>query len=613
MVSQHNIARWDATYDVVVLGFGGAGATAARFAADDGAKVLLVDSAPEGHEGGNTRYAAQLINTGKDFDEEKKYYKHLTGPMDLDEDMIDTYVEGMVDMPNYMKKYLGVDEPTSGKELFGDSPIYKPVLWEYPEYDGGQTNDVLMMHKGIWDAALWKNLRQQVMDRSDKIDVWFKSPAKHLIQDPITQEIIGVQIEREHVIRNIRAKNGVVMTMGGFENNKQMMQDYTGAYKAAPLGSIYNKGDGIHMAEEVGADMWHMRNYEALGMLHGLAFDVPEGERAQLILDFPEVFTGSVITVGDDGSRYFNESENNRHGHIFQNGHWNVPETNVHPYLIFDQTQYDAIKNKEELPYKDFFKVLTKADSIKDLAKAIDVDPKTLNKTVKDFNKFAKDGEDYAFGRDPKTMSPLENGPFYAAPLTHDVLNTQGGARRNTHCEVLDPNGDLIPHLYSAGEFGGINANEYQGGQNLAECLIFGKIAGENAAVPKATSQLSTPLEQTSVPVEAAPASNLGSDNADSDKEFTTADNQYLGKSNSGMGGEVVVRVTVDDGQNIKNVEILQQSESDDVASDALAELPKRIVEKNTYDVDSVSGASASSRAIKDAVKDAMSKVGQPV
>ncbi|WP_300561779.1 FMN-binding protein, partial [Companilactobacillus sp.] len=187
-----------------------------------------------------------------------------------------------------------------------------------------------------------------------------------------------------------------------------------------------------------------------------------------------------------------------------------------------------------------------------------------------------------------------------------------GGARRNTHCEVLDPNGDLIPHLYSAGEFGGINANEYQGGQNLAECLIFGKIAGENAAVPKATSQLSTPLEQTSVPVEAAPASNLGSDNADSDKEFTTADNQYLGKSNSGMGGEVVVRVTVDDNQNIKNVEILQQSESDDVASDALAELPKRIVEKNTYDVDSVSGASASSRAIKDAVKDAMTKVGQP-
>ena len=66
MIYHKNFA-WDATYDVVVLGFGGAGATAARFAADNNAKVLLVDSAPEGHEGGNTRYSAQLIGTGSDF------------------------------------------------------------------------------------------------------------------------------------------------------------------------------------------------------------------------------------------------------------------------------------------------------------------------------------------------------------------------------------------------------------------------------------------------------------------------------------------------------------------------------------------------------------------
>jgi len=111
----HKNFEWDANYDVVVLGFGGAGATAARFAADHDAKVLLVDSAPEGHEGGNTRYSAQLIGTGNDFNELKKYYQKLTAPMELDEDMIDTYVEGMVNTPQYVSQYLGV-KPNSAKE-----------------------------------------------------------------------------------------------------------------------------------------------------------------------------------------------------------------------------------------------------------------------------------------------------------------------------------------------------------------------------------------------------------------------------------------------------------------------------------------------------------------
>lgn len=71
---------WNAVYDVVVVGFGGAGATAARFAADKGAKVLLVDSAPEGHEGGNTRYCGQIVQAGYDYDKLKKYYQQLTAP-----------------------------------------------------------------------------------------------------------------------------------------------------------------------------------------------------------------------------------------------------------------------------------------------------------------------------------------------------------------------------------------------------------------------------------------------------------------------------------------------------------------------------------------------------
>ena len=85
--------------------------------------------------------------------------------------------------------------------------------------------------------------------------------------------------------------------------------------------------------------------------------------------------------------------------------------------------------------------------------------------------------------------------------------------------------------------------------------------------------------------------------------------NQYLGRSNAGMGAEMVVRLTVDDAGAIRNIEIVSQSETGQIAGEALKKLPEEMIARNTYDVDAVSGASVSSRALKDAVKDALSQV----
>ena len=74
-------------------------------------------------------------------------------------------------------------------------------------------------------------------------------------------------------------------------------------------------------------------------------------------------------------------------------------------------------------------------------------------------------------------------GTLYALPLQPSVLNTQGGPRRNAKAQVVDTNSEPIKGLFSAGECGGVNALYYQGGGNVAECLVFGKIAGENAAM----------------------------------------------------------------------------------------------------------------------------------
>lgn len=595
------VIDWKANYDVVVLGFGGAGATAARFAADNGAKVLLVDIAPYGHEGGNTRYSAQLLGTGTDYEKLKEYYLGLTHPMDLPKDMVETYVHGMCNMRKYVKKYLGV-EPVSFINDFSKIPkeYRSSVAQEYPELKGHEAHDYTLVHDGWFDASLWKLLRQKVLDRKDKIDVWYEARAIHLIQDPVSKVIKGVQIEKLGQKINVLARRGVVLTTGGFENNKEMIQNYLAAPKLAPLGTIYNKGDGISMAEEVGAKLWHMYNYESLGLLHGLSFDTPEGERSKLVLGWPELNHGSVFMVVDDGKRYFNEDGPNRHGHIFDHGIWRVPRTHEKPYIIFDQKQYEKIETGQT-PYDKFNEKLIKADTLEELAEKTGVSSDGLKEQVEMFNRFVENGHDDQFGRDIKSMTKFaQEGPFYAIKMAYNVLNTQGGPERNSKAEILDVNNKPIPHLYGAGELGGINANQYQGGGNLAECLIFGKIAGEQAA--SVTDEVTD---------EASDKYNGINELADGDKvkDIKLDKDQYLGESNAGIGGKLVVRVTYDNG--IKNVEVVQNHESEDIGKRALKVIPERIVKANNPDVDAVSGASATSRAISEAVRKALKNVNE--
>ncbi|MDF7637857.1 FAD-binding protein [Lactobacillus sp. ESL0791] len=583
-----------------------AGATAARFAADKGAKVLLVDSAPEGHEGGNTRYSGQMVGTGTDYAALKNYHEHLAAPLKPDKGQFEALIKGMANMGDYFKQYLDV-EPVSMKELLKGTPSTAYVT-EYPELPDADSYDDYLVHSDTSDAALWKILRQKVLDRADKIDVWYNAPAKHLLQDGQSKIVIGAQIERDHKLRNIKANNGVVLAVGGFENNKEMIQCFLQASYLSPIGTLYNKGDGIKMLEEVNAQLWNMRSYESLGQFHGLSPRQSEGKRSTNALNvfWKESSRGSVIVVGEDGTRYFNEDEMNRHGHIYNHGDWAVPLNQNHPYMIFDQAKYDELKNEPDdgLKVPGYLEQAIKADSITELADKIAKDSAVLTNTIAEFNFMAQQGKDYAFHRDPATLRKFSaDGPNYAVALRQNMLNTQGGGRRDEHCQVLDPDGQPIPHLYEAGELGSPFVNKYTTGGNVADCLISGKLAGESAAVVKNDAPAAgTDFSHAGV----NPNFNSASDEDRS--QYATDANQYLGYSNSGMGDGVVVRTTLNTAGKIQNVEILKQTESDDYGLKAVQELPQKMVKQNTYDVDAVSGASQTSKAIKDAVKDSLDK-----
>ena len=300
---------WDATYDVIVIGFGGAGAGAARFAADNNAKVLLIDAAPEGSEGGNTRYAGGAFAWGSNFDQLKEYYKQTYYPFKYDEAALDTFIKNVMQMKEYSKKYFGIEAQPTGRRPKG----------EYPEYKAASSMQSQSMTKGMYNGGFWKLLRKQVFDRLDKIDIWFESPAEHLIQDPDTNVVTGVVIKRNNKEVNVAAKRGVVLSLGGFENNQDMVQDFLGQGSLAPIGTLYNRGKGIDLAIEAGARLWHMSNYDS----HGLSLRQNEPrEKFAYMINWKSLFNGSIFVAGDDGTRYFREDEEDRHGYKYNHGNW---------------------------------------------------------------------------------------------------------------------------------------------------------------------------------------------------------------------------------------------------------------------------------------------------
>lgn len=609
IISNVEDLKWNATYDVLVLGFGGAGATAARFAADNGSKVLLVDSAPSGHEGGNTRYSGQLIGSTDNPVEYKKYYQAQVYPLHLDEKTLDTFVDGVANMKDYFRKYLDV-EPFVFKD-HPDDPAVQSVANDnpdYPHYPGSDSYTMLTVHQGktISDGAFWTILREKVLERSDKIDVWYESPAVRLIQDAKTNAIVGAQIKRQGNVLNVYAKNGVVLTTGGFENNKNAIQNYTGNPTLVPMGTLYNKGDSIRLATDVGADIWHTNAYNAAGMFHGLTYKVDDGKRGILSATWPDLYSGSIFIVATDGSRYFKEDEAAKEGYMSINGSWSHPLFPTKSYLVFDEKQYQKLLKINDPALQNALKDVVSATNSEELADKINAKPEVLAETLQNFNRFANEKHDYEFNRDPDTLQAFDENKLYAITLLPVVLNTQGGPKRNYKAEIVNTLGNPIPHLYGAGEAGSITTNRYQAGQDLAECLIFGKIAGEAASVEK---DIDSEVQQLDGVSGASQDVNLMKSDITTQENYHTDDNQFIGHSSAGMGDEIVVRVTVDDDDNIQKVEVLKQSESEDIGLKAINELPKQMEQKHSVDVDSVSGASTTSNALKQAVKDALSKV----
>jgi succinate dehydrogenase/fumarate reductase flavoprotein subunit len=483
------LQNWDVEADVIVVGFGAAGVAASVTAHDLGAKVVILEKAPEGEHGGNTRVAGQgYLNTADPADA-ASYLTALCGPYTVPVEMVTVWAEEMCRNNDWLASLGG--DPQEHQ--------HPPVGIEFPDLPGAGT--IHKFHDGptYGYSYTWKRFESLVRERP--IPILYETPGCELIQHDATKEILGVRAQRGEKSVMVKARKGVVLTCGGFENNQEMIRNYLpGIPYCYTSGSPYNEGDGITMAMSVGADLWHMNNYAGPSM----ALKVPEVRTSfsMRALHYSKEQPGGMIVVGPDARRFCDEKFKTRHGKVPVNGRWLPLSTPCPMFMIFDHRLFSAGPLYDSHPSHGWTQIIEKydwsadnsaelakdwikrGDSLAALAAAAGLDSAALAETVARWNRSCDAGRDAEFGR-KLMLQPLGDGPYYAIELSPSMLNTQGGPRRNEKAQIVRPDGAPIPRLYSAGELGSIYSYLYQGTGNIGECLAFGRIAGRNAAAER--------------------------------------------------------------------------------------------------------------------------------
>lgn len=498
MTAKDPSINWDREADVVVVGYGLAGAASAIVAHDANANVLLLEKMP--HPGGISILSGGGIAFARNAESAFTYLKRTCNGTTPD-DVLRPLAEGMVQVIDLIKELAEV----SGTEL-AQSEVRGHGTYPFPgtnDIDSIKLKDFPAYSEFPWAKGLRGGARlfKMILDNVNlrKIPVLYSTPVHSLVTGP-DGEVLGVAAEVDGKVINLKARRGVILACGGFENDEAMKLQY---FQAQPVYPVYlgNTGDGIKMAQKVGAALWHMWHFHG-----GYGFKYPEFPFAiRHVWAGPRKDDRKMIWIAVDrkGKRFMNEyppapqDTGTRPLEYYDADIQDYPR--IPCYLIFDEEGRKlgplamVIVNDERYFYKwsednsaEIEKGwIMKADSVEELAAKIKGDDHVLKSTVDLWNGHCSTGLDAAFGRPPKTMMPIRKPPFYAMEAWPIVSNTQGGPTHDPYQRVLDPDGKPIPRLYVAGEISSIFGHLYLEAGNITECFIGGRIAGKNASEEK--------------------------------------------------------------------------------------------------------------------------------
>lgn len=480
-------------YDVVVVGSGNAGFSAAHAARESGSRVLLLEKAPREWAGGNTYFTAGAMRIAHGgLDDLARVIEPLPGDK-----------QGRTTLDPYTRNDFAADlqRITKGRT---DRELAEVLVDESRDVidwlHGKGLQFELMFHRQAYAVAgqwrFWGGLSLGVVGggkgmfaqhlaaaEESGVEVRFGAHVTDLLAKG--SEITGVTVSSDDGMSEVHAR-AVVLACGGFEANPQMRAENLGPGWDLALvrGTPYNTGDGIRMALAHGA-----QPYGQWSGCHSVAWDAgarPTGDR-ELTNQLTRGGYPFGIVVNSNGERFVDEGADYRNYTYAKYGAAILQQPDGYAVQIFDAKVGGLLRSEE---YESQGATRVEAGTLEELARLLRIDPTSLCHTVTEFNADVsddsfdptiKDGKHVTTVTPPKSnwAQRIDTPPFVAYPVTCGITFTFGGLRTDTHGRVLDTAGRTIPGLYAAGEMlAGLFWFNYPGGSGLTAGAVFGRRAG---------------------------------------------------------------------------------------------------------------------------------------
>lgn len=447
--------------DVIVLGGGGAGLTAAIEAAQNGASVILVEKMPM--VGGNTLISGGEMAAPGNWLQEKEsiedskeqFYQDILkgGDNENDPELVRVLADNATTDAEWLKNEIGV------------------TFEDYMLFFGGHSVKRSLVPK---DAS-GVELIQKLSAKAEEVGVitHLNTAATELVQED--GKVVAVKANFDGKEITYKASNGVILATGGFGSNLDMRIKYNEEMneKILSTNSVGSTGDGITMAEKLGAQLVDMEYIQT--------YPTCDPETGTLLYVGDVRLEGRSILVNKEGKRFVEELE--RRDVISKA---TVAQTDSVSYMFWDEASMEAskvnVKHKKEYDNLIERGILVKADTIEDAAAHFGIDAEELKKTVANYNEYAANGKDLEFNKRGELVA-FTDGPYYIMKSRPAIHHTMGGIKINTNAEVLNTAGEVIDGLYAAGEVtGDIHGTNRLGSDAIADITVFGRVAGRNAA-----------------------------------------------------------------------------------------------------------------------------------
>lgn len=438
------------TVDVVVVGSGIAGLVSGITAAENGSKVLILEKQSMLGAGDSMNISTGITAGGT------RLIKELGIKGATTEDYVNLLMKQAKD------KNVPINETNVKTYALRGAELVDWLMDQGVPFGRFQHNKYFHITKD--GSAPGPHIMRALKNRveTDHISYRLNSRVTDIVMK--SGRAAGVKVHTEDGDYTVNAK-AVIMATGGFSASKELVQRYAPEWVGRPTtGAVSLTGDGVKMAQRVGAAMASMEQVKANYLCH------PITERDGVSLT---AITPYTVLINHDGKRFVDES----HASINFKSRAVMKQPKHEAYAVVDQAAMDNLKLMRGYADAGYF---VKADTLEELAKKLDVDQKVFVETMQKYLQSCKDGKDPEFNR--KIQYPMGKAPYYASLVTPSMQSTYGGIKTNEKAEAIDTKGNVIPGLYAAGAVSGHEAYANEVGFAAIIGLVYGRIAGEQAA-----------------------------------------------------------------------------------------------------------------------------------